>query len=183
MSGLKKVDGYKSLVVVSRSTEQKEAPANARVKANIYGHARPLRGSLFPASTNSIVMVMFCAAWTLVDRRTEVRYDRNMEFVVAVVVRRKRFVLPALATLEVKSEFGCCDLFSFGERPILDFAETLDQRARPFVTNPVHLCRTLLQALLCIRIQMTCRTPRKGYHSPLAYSTTSQNRHDAGRST
>lgn len=129
MSGLKKVDGYKSLVVVSRSTEHKEAPANARVKANIYGHARPLRGSLFPASTNSIAMVMFCAAWTLVDRRTEVRYDRNMEFVVAVVLRRQRYVSLALPTLEVKFKFERCDLPSFGERPSLDYAETFDQRA------------------------------------------------------
>lgn len=158
---VREVDGYKILMVVSRSTEQKESPATARLKANIYGHARPLRRSLFPASTNTIAMVMFCAAWTLVDQRTDVRYDRNMESVVTVVVRRKRFVLPALATLEVKSEFRCCNLSSFGERPFLDFAETLNQRARPPVTNCVHLCRTLLQALLCIRIQMTCRTPRR----------------------
>jgi hypothetical protein len=74
-------------------------------------------------------MVMFRAAWTLVDRRTEVRYDRNMEFVVAVVVRRQPNVSLALATLEVKFEFERCDLLSFGERPSLDYAETLDQRA------------------------------------------------------
>jgi hypothetical protein len=73
-----------------------------------------------------IAMVMFCAAWTLVDRRTEVRYDRNMEFVVAVVVRRQRYVSLALPTLEVEFEFERCDLPSFGERPSLDYAETLD---------------------------------------------------------
>lgn len=137
---VRKFDWYKSLKVVSRSTEQKEAPANARAKANIYGHARPLRGSLFPASTNSIAMVMFCAAWTLVDRRTQVRYDRIMEFVVAVVVRRQQFVSPALATLEVKFEFERCDLPSSGERPSLDYAQTLRSMCvtdchqwRPFV--------------------------------------------------
>lgn len=70
-----------------------------------------------------------CTEWTLVDRRTEVRYDRNMESVVAVVVRRKQFVSLALATLEVKFEFERCDLPSFGERPSLDYAETLHQRA------------------------------------------------------
>lgn len=116
-------------------------------------------------------MVMFCAAWTLVDRRTKVRYDRNMELVVAVVVRRERFVSLALATLEVKLEFERCDLLSSGERPSLDYAETLHQRAWSVVTNRVHLCRTLLQTLLCIRIQMTCRTPRREHHSPLVLPT------------
>lgn len=57
--GVRKVDWYKSLMVVSRSTKQKEAPANARAKANIYGHARPLQRWLFPAAANSIAMVMF----------------------------------------------------------------------------------------------------------------------------
>ena len=52
-------------------------------------------------------------------------YDRNMEFVVAVVVRRKRYVSLPLATLEVKFEFERCDLPSFGERPFLGYAETL----------------------------------------------------------
>jgi len=116
-------------MVVSRSTEQKEAQGECKSKGKYLGHARPLRGSLFPASTNIIAMVMFCAAKTLVDRRTEVRYDRNMEFVVAVDVRRERFVSLELATLEVKFEFERCDLLSFGERPSWDHAETLGQRA------------------------------------------------------
>ena len=54
------------------------------------------------------------------------RYDRNMEFVVAVVVRRERFVSLALATLELKLEFERCDLLSSGEHPSLDYAETFD---------------------------------------------------------
>lgn len=111
-------------------------------------------------------MVMFCAAWTLVDRRTQPRYDRIMEFVVAVVVWRKQCVSLALATLEVKFESERCDLLSFGDVHLWTMRKRYNQRPRPIVTNGVPSSRTLLQTLLCIRIQMTCRTPRREYHNP-----------------
>jgi len=116
-------------MVVSRSTEQKEAQGECKSKGKYLGHARPLRGSLFPASTNIIAMVMFCAAWTLVDQRTKARYDRSMEFVGPVAVRRENLVSLGLATLELKFGFERCDLSSSEERPLLDLAEPLCQRA------------------------------------------------------
>lgn len=170
-------------MVVSRSTEQKEAPANARAKANIYGHARPLRRSLFPASTNTIAMVMFCAAWTLVDRRTQARYDRIMEFVVAVVVRRQQYVSLAQATLEVKFKSERCDLLSFGERPSLDYAETLQST---YVTYCNQWCPVVQNIVADVAMHSNPddlpdpekRAPQS-FHAP----NTSENRHDAGWST
>lgn len=68
-----------------------------------------------------------CAVWRVVDRRTTVRYDRNMEFVVLGAVRCKQVVSLGLATLEVRFEFERCDLSGLGERPQLDICGDVAQ--------------------------------------------------------
>jgi hypothetical protein len=127
-------------------------------------------------------MVMFCAAWTLVDRRTTARYDRNMEFVVPVAVRCKRVVSLGLATLGLKFGFERCDLSSSGGRPVLDVAEPFCQRAWLIVTNGVRFCRTHVADVAMHSNPDDLPVPENRATQPLVLLTTSENRHNAGRS-
>jgi hypothetical protein len=112
-----------------------------------------------------------------------VRYDRNMEFVVPVAVRRKHVVSLGLPTLEFRFGFERCDLLGLEKRPSLDHAGTLRERAFIIATNGVYEYRNIVADVAMHSNPDDLPIPKDTGLESLDLNITSENRHDNGRST
>jgi len=124
-----------------------------------------------PLSTNMIAMVMFA------QRRRWLTRGRGRAMIETwSLLYQLPFGVSMLSHLGLRrwnsnSILGVATCRVLGNVQVLYYEGTLCQRAQTAAANDAHLYRTLLQTLLCIRIQMTFRTPRMGHHSPLICST------------